>query len=105
MTTTERWIEYQPLDELRPDPRNPKGHDVAGLRASLGRFGYAEPITVDERTGLLVSGHGRRELLLDDFAAGSAVPTGCGWQRTTGGWSRWSGAGRAATTPKLWKSS
>jgi len=71
-----RWSEYLDLESLRPDPRNPKTHDIDLLRASLGRWGYVEPVVVDERTGLLVAGHGRRELLLADLASGAEPPEG-----------------------------
>jgi hypothetical protein len=71
-----RWTEYMPLDQLRPNPDNPKRHSIDELRKSMGRWGYVEPVVVDERTGLLVAGHGRRELLLDDLAAGREPPEG-----------------------------
>lgn len=82
MATTEeqaspgRWIEYVPLDQLHPDPRNPKDHDAALMDDSLDRFGYVELIEVDERTGMVVAGHGRRERFLDRFAAGAEPPDG-----------------------------
>lgn len=71
-----RWIDYIDVDDLRPDPRNPKGHDEDGLDESLEEFGYTEAVMVDERTGLLVSGHGRRELVLRDRAKGGDPPDG-----------------------------
>lgn len=76
MSETTRRLEYMPLDELRPDPRNPKQHAIDELRASVGRFGYVEPIVMDDRTGLLVAGHGRRELLLDDREHDREPPEG-----------------------------
>lgn len=54
-------IEYMPLTDLLPAVRNPKLHDEAGLDASLARFGYMEPVLMDERTERLVGGHGRQE--------------------------------------------
>lgn len=72
----ERTLEYIPLDELEPDERNPKAHDLDELRASLGRWGYTMPVMIDERTGKLVAGHGRRELLLDDHAHHRAAADG-----------------------------
>jgi hypothetical protein len=71
-----RWTDYQRLDDLVPDPRNPKLHADAELDASLKRFGFTEAVMVDERTGLLVSGHGRRELVLRARAAGDPLPEG-----------------------------
>lgn len=71
-----RWTDYIPVDDLVPDPRNPKGHDADGLDESLEEFGYTEQVMVDERTGLLVSGHGRRELVLRAKARGQDPPDG-----------------------------
>lgn len=63
-----------PLSEIKPDPRNAKEHDIAGLGDSFERFGLVELMTLDERTGQLISGHGRLERLETDKAAGSAPP-------------------------------
>lgn len=99
MTTAQpempRYLEYLPLDDLlaRMDPRNPKDHADADIRKSMGRFGYTEPVFLDERTGRLVAGHGRLENLdkarqkgksapdgiLDDADRGWLVPTNRGW--------------------------
>lgn len=58
-----RTIAYMPLDEIAPADRNPKLHDVETTLASVRRFGYAEPVLLDERTQQLVAGHGRLEAL------------------------------------------
>lgn len=71
-----RWLEYIDVDALQPHPDNPKDHDDDVLDASLERFGYTEPVMVDERTGLLAAGHGRRELVLRARARGEAPPEG-----------------------------
>ena len=39
-----RALEYLRLDQLRPNPRNPKSHDLETIDDSVGRFGYVEPI-------------------------------------------------------------
>lgn len=56
-----RYIEYLPLGALLDmrDPDNVKGHAEDVIAASMDRFGYVEPVIVDERTGKLVAGHGR----------------------------------------------
>ncbi|AWY05256.1 ParB-like nuclease domain protein [Microbacterium phage MementoMori] len=69
-------IEYEPLSGLRPDPRNPKGHDESTIGESISRFGYIEPVTVDDRTGLLIGGHGRVKALTAAKAAGHDAPDG-----------------------------
>lgn len=52
------------MAEVPEAPENPKGHADAELEGSMSRFGYTEPVMVDERTGRLVSGHGRKRALL-----------------------------------------
>lgn len=69
-------VQLLPVDALLPAPRNPKLHAEGEIRESMGRFGYVEPIVVDERTGRIVAGHGRREALLAMRAEGKNPPTG-----------------------------
>lgn len=69
-------MEYLPVDDLVPDPRNPKGHADDDLDASFERFGYADPIVIDERTGRMISGHGRQARIVARHAAGHAPPEG-----------------------------
>lgn len=73
---TERRIEYLPLDEILSAERNPKDHDEAGIAASLRRFGTIEVITRDDRTGRLISGHGRTEAYRAARDAGEDPPDG-----------------------------
>lgn len=67
-------IEYKRLTDIVPADRNPKNHDVTTIQASYGRFGYAEAIVEDERTGKLASGHGRVEALAALREAGAQAP-------------------------------
>jgi DNA modification methylase len=69
-------LKYLPLDEIMGDGRNPKKHDVGAIRASIGRFGFAEAIVRDDRTGKLVAGHGRVEALVAARDAGAEPPSG-----------------------------
>ena len=55
------------------DPTNVKGHAEGVISESIGRFGYVEPVVADERTGKLVSGHGRIESLHSDRLAGDVI--------------------------------
>jgi hypothetical protein len=71
-----RTLDYLPLDELQPATRNPKRHDLPLLDESLTRFGYVEPIILDERTGRLVAGHGRIDALRRRHASGEPPPEG-----------------------------
>jgi hypothetical protein len=72
----DRRTEYMDLDLLTEDPANPKDHDMALLGQSVGRFGFIEPMVLDERTGYLISGHGRRASLLQMRDSGEAPPDG-----------------------------
>lgn len=75
-TATKRQVEYLPLGSLKPDPRNPKAHNVDTIDASIGRFGYVESIVLDARTGFIVSGHGRTKALQVMQERGDTPPDG-----------------------------
>ncbi len=61
--TSERiWVDYMRLGDVQPAEVNPKGHD-GSIAESIGRFGFNDPLALDERTGRLVEGHGRLEEL------------------------------------------
>lgn len=50
------------LDAIVPDPANPRTHDernVEAIKASLSRFGQAEPIVTQAGTRRIIAGHGR----------------------------------------------
>lgn len=81
----QRHIEYVPLDDLPSAIVNPKLHDKDLIESSMGRFGFLEIPVVDERTGRLVAGHGRRDKLLELRAAGKPPPEGI----TTDDTGRW----------------
>lgn len=51
--------EYNPRKDLQPDDAEYKS-----LQRSMERFGYAEPIVWNERTGNIVGGHQRYKILL-----------------------------------------
>lgn len=72
----ERRIDAMPLDDIQEATRNPKTHDAAALDASLTRFGFTEPLIIDERTGRLVAGHGRLTALREKRARGETPPAG-----------------------------
>lgn len=71
-----RRIEYVPLDEVVAAAVNPKRHDDAGIDASMGRFGVIDVVSRDDRTGRLVSGHGRVDSWHRTRAAGGDPPDG-----------------------------
>ncbi len=51
-----------PLERLQPDPANARLHgpvNLDAIKASLARFGQAEPLVVQAGTNRLIAGHGR----------------------------------------------
>ncbi len=67
-------IDFVPLDEVKRWPRNPKSHDLKTLRRSIERFGFVQPLIVDETSGRIVAGHGRLEALIAMHTAGCPAP-------------------------------
>jgi ParB-like chromosome segregation protein Spo0J len=67
-------IEYVSLSKVEKWPRNPKLHDIEQLGASVERFGFVQPILLDEKTNRLVAGHGRLETLRRLKDAGKQPP-------------------------------
>lgn len=76
MSEALRFIEYTPIDRIVPADVNPKDHTIPDITASMKRWGYTEPIMLDERTGRLIAGHGRCEALQEIKAAGGEAPDG-----------------------------
>lgn len=69
-------LEFVSIDDVKRWPRNPKKHDEAGIRASIERFGFVEPLVMDEKSGRLVSGHGRLTALMEMRHEGKPAPKG-----------------------------
>ncbi len=67
-------VVYVPLSEVNRWHRNPKRHDLPTLMDSIRRFGFAQPICRDGKTGKLVAGHGRLEALLKLHSLGQPAP-------------------------------
>jgi hypothetical protein len=89
-----RYITYIPLTDLPPDPANPKKHELERIIASIKDHGFINTPVVDERTGLTIAGHGRREALIEMQVRGEPIPNGLlldddgGWLvPVTRGWS------------------
>lgn len=55
-------IEYLPVDALKPYEKNARKHtdaDVQNIVASIGEFGFDDPIGIWGEDNLIVEGHGR----------------------------------------------
>ena len=74
MSTPATRIEMTRLSDLRPASRNPKLHDNAAIVRSIETFGFTVPVTIDERTGRMVAGHGRLDALLAMQGDGKEPP-------------------------------
>lgn len=68
-------LEYTALSELKRAPRNPKLHSLDEIGKSFNRFGFVNPIVVDDSTGQLIAGHGRADELELLKATGQPAPT------------------------------
>lgn len=69
------YTQYMDLEQLQAAPTNPKLHDPPDIGESIQRFGMAaDDIAIDERTGRIISGHGRREALLEMKKLGQPPP-------------------------------
>ena len=54
-------VQYLAIGAIKPDPRNARTHSkkqVEQIAASMGAFGFTNPLLVDEK-GVLIAGHGR----------------------------------------------
>ena len=72
--SSELRIEYVPLDDLKRWPNNPKKHHIQTIAGSMERFGFTNPIIVDETTGKIVAGHGRLTVLENKRKIGAPPP-------------------------------
>ena len=54
------------VEELMPDPKNPRKHDSENLdaiRSSLAQHGQVEPLVVQLSTGMVIAGNGRLQAM------------------------------------------
>ncbi len=71
-----RYTTYIPLTDLAPSPGNPKKHEIERIIESIQTHGFLDQPIVDERTGLAIGGHGRRESLHEMQHRGMPTPDG-----------------------------
>jgi DNA modification methylase len=72
-----RWLDYVDLDDLQPAEVNPKDHQLQTIGANMAEHGLFDVVAIiDERTGRMLAGHGRRERLQADRDAGKPPPEG-----------------------------
>jgi len=68
-------IEYMAISALPAAPRNPKSHDLNVIKQSIRKFGFNDPVAINEYTGNLIEGHGRIEALGEMVKANEPLPT------------------------------
>ena len=67
-------VEYLDLDTIVEADTNPKDHDLGVIYQSISRFGFNNPIIVNEHTDKLLVGHGRLQALKMMRDNGEMVP-------------------------------
>jgi hypothetical protein len=75
-----------PVGDLPVADVNPKKHELSAIKDSIKRFGFVSPIVMNEATGKLLAGHGRREATLILQAEGAEPPTRVVVDPVTGDW-------------------
>lgn len=69
-------IEYVPITDLPPWPKNPKKHRTEEMKKSMRRFGFKSTILFDTKLNRIVAGHGRLETLEALKKEGAPPPEG-----------------------------
>lgn len=67
-------VEYIDLDEIVEADNNPKDHDLGVIYQSINRFGFNNPIILNDANGKLLVGHGRLQALKMIRDAGEDAP-------------------------------
>jgi hypothetical protein len=67
-------VQYIPLADIVEADNNPKDHDIGQIYQSIKRFGFTQPIMMNENTGKLLAGHGRLQTLQTMKDAGEKLP-------------------------------
>src|SRR5674476_1397410 len=62
MNTAALTVEQVPIDQLRPDPANPRrisDEELDSLERSIRQFGFVQPILARKEDGVVIGGHQR----------------------------------------------
>jgi hypothetical protein len=60
----QHYVEDFPFAELKPHPKNPRLHDIASIEESIETNTFAGAIYAQEGTNIVLSGHGRLNVLI-----------------------------------------
>lgn len=58
-----KWYKYIDIYDAIPNERNSKDHDVGVLCESMIRFGFTQPVLINESDNKILAGHGRIKAL------------------------------------------
>lgn len=58
-------IEYVNIFQIVKWDRNPKKHNIPAIEHSISKFGYINPIVINEENKTILAGHGRLESLIE----------------------------------------
>lgn len=94
-------IQYVLVDEVARWDRNPKRHDLDGLKAAFRKYGFRDAPIFDGTLDALAAGNGRATALQEMQDAGEDVPEGVAIAKDTGKWAMPVQLGLDAETVKL----
>ena len=58
-----KWYSYVDIYDVVPDERNSKDHDIGVLCESMIRFGFTQPVLINDADNKILAGHGRIKAL------------------------------------------
>lgn len=59
------YVEYINIFEIVKWDKNPKKHNIPAIEHSISKFGYINPIVINEQNQTILAGHGRLESLIE----------------------------------------
>ena len=69
-----KWYSYVDIYDVIPDERNSKDHDVGVLCESMIRFGFTQPVLINDADNKILAGHGRIKALQQLHNQGYEAP-------------------------------
>ena len=69
-----KWYSYVDIYDVVPDGRNSKDHDIGVLCESMIRFGFTQPVLINDADNKILAGHGRIKALQQLHSQGYEAP-------------------------------
>ena len=70
----DKWYSYVDIYDVVPDERNSKDHDIGVLCESMIRFGFTQPVLINDADNKILAGHGRIKALQQLHNQGYEAP-------------------------------